>query len=141
MSQESYRLNVSMITFSLHFHPISPLPEDDEHIMMWINKNAGRQGLSSVSIQKLSFVHLTPDRTYTSIMIPTYVRQALHEKKYSIAECTYLVGPATAAGTAAERVFYWNANGPLPSESVRAFAKQNVSEPRTSCPVNVPSPK
>lgn len=123
------------------FSPDFPLPEDDEHIMMWINKNAGRQGLSSVSIQKLSFVHLTPDRTYTSIMIPTYVRQALHEKKYSIAECTYLVGPATAAGTAAERVFYWNANGPLPSESVRAFAKQNVSEPRTSCPVNVPSPK
>ncbi len=118
------------------FSPGFPVPEEDEHIWIWVNKDSGRQGLRSVSIKTFDLTHLTADRSYTSIMLPIYVRQALQEKKYSVAQCEYLVGPA-----AAKNLSYWNANGPLPPESVRVFAKKKVSEPRTSCPVNVPSAK
>ncbi|MDF0667698.1 MAG: hypothetical protein P0119_16725 [Nitrospira sp.] len=116
------------------FSPDFPVPEEDEHIWIWINKNAERQALRSVSIKKFGLTHLTADRSYTSIMLPSYVRQALQEKKYSIAHCEYLVSSA-----AAKNLLYWNANGPLPPESVQTFAKKTIFAPRTSCPVNVPS--
>lgn len=116
------------------FSPDFPVPEDDEHIFIWIDKDSGRQGLRSVSIKKFGLNHLTADRSYDSIMLPSYVRQALQESKYFVVECGYL--DSRGAGDVRH---YWNANGPLPPESIRVFAKKNVSEPRTSCPVNVPS--
>lgn len=116
------------------FSPDFPVPEDDEHIFIWINKDSGRQGIRSVSIKKFGLNHLTADRSYTPIMLPSYVRQALQESKYFVVQCEYL--DSRGAGDVR---YYWNAKGPLPPESIRVFAKKNVSEPRTSCPVNVPS--
>lgn len=118
------------------FSPDFPVPEDDEHIWIWVDKDSGRQGLRSISIKKFGLTHLTADRSYRPIMLPAYVRQALLENKYSIAQCEYLVGLGGA-----KTLVYWNANGPLPPESVRVFAKKKISEPRTACPANVPSPK
>lgn len=115
------------------FSPDFPVPEDNELIWIWISKDSGRQGLRHVSTKKFDLSHLTADGSYSSIMLPAYVRQALQESKYFVAECGYLDGGAGPLR------YYWNANGPLPPESIRVFAKKRVSEPRTSCPVNLPS--
>jgi len=111
------------------FSPDFPVPKEGEEIFIWLDKKAERRGLRSVYIKTLQLMDLTPDRTNTKIELPSDVQQAVQERKYFVVKCEYLVGLA-----AAKNQFFWNANGPLPSESVQAFAKNNIYKARTSCP-------
>ncbi len=112
------------------FSPDFPVPSDGEEIFIWVNKDSGRKALRSVRISALALRDLTPDRTYTRIKLPDDVQQALEENKYFVVQCSYLHGPGE------DLRYYWNANGSLPSESVRTFAKSNISEARMSCPIS-----
>lgn len=116
------------------FSPDFPVPADGEEIFIWVNKDSERKALRSVMVSTLSLRDLTPDRTFTKIKLPADVQQALEEKKYFVVQCEYLHGPGV------DLRYYWNANGPLPSESVQTFAKNTISGARTSCPVKPSNP-
>lgn len=124
---ERYYVNVPP-TFSPDF----PVPTDGEEIAVYLNKGSERPGLKWVRVSSLALRELTPDHTYTQIQLPPDVKQAMKEDKYFVVQCTYVDGK----GGGPVR-YYWNANGPLPSDAVQAFAKtNNILEPRRSCPTS-----
>jgi len=112
------------------FSPDFPVPVDGEKITVYLNKNSERQGLKWVQISLLSLRDLNQDRTYTKIKLPADVQQAMEEKKYSVVQCTYHDGRSSLS------LYYWNGNGPLPSESVQDYAKNTISKAQTSCPIS-----
>lgn len=114
------------------FSPDFPVPVDGGKIAVYLNKGSERQGLKWLEVSLLSLRDLNPDRTYTKIKWPADVQQAMEEKKYSVVQCTYLDGRSGPS------LYYWNGNGPLPSESVQDYAKNTISKARTSCPTSPP---
>ena len=112
------------------FSPEFLVPAEDEEIVLWLNKDNERAGLKFAKIAKLNLMDLTPDHTNTKIKLPSDVQQAIEERKYFVVQCSYLIGRGS------QTLYYWNAKGPLPSDSVQAFAKRNIFESRTSCPIN-----
>ena len=99
------------------FSPAFPLPKTGR--MEITLHEAPQPGLQAITIQYLA--PMLADA-------PDAVAGAIEQRKYFVAQCRY------GAGGDARSVYYWNANGPLPSAEVQAFLREAIKEPRKSCP-------
>lgn len=101
----------------------------DKPIVLLLNEAEGGDGLRMVQVKLFSHAPLAAkgriDRIST--MTPA-VRAAIAERRYQVAECTYLSGGGSTTD------FYWNANAPLPAAEVQAYFEGVIGAPRSACP-------
>lgn len=112
------------------FSPDFPIPRDKE-IAIWLNKESGRPGLYLVQV---NLFNVQPyRRKEIDIDFPAFIEDAIDERKYQVATCSYL----TRSGGSVSH-FYWNANAAEPSAEVQRFTQDVIGSPRRSCPIMVP---
>ncbi len=118
------------------FSPEFPPPSTTKEMHLSLNDGDRSPGLKWVTISPFR-LHALAGEELIKPTPPEYVMNAVNEKKYFIVECYYFARDQKIGGYAAS-IFYWNANGPLPSAAIQNYVKSVIQEPRKSCPVTYP---